>query len=174
VFVAVVDPVGSGLVASLARPGGNTTGFTLFEYSIGTKWLELLKEIAPHIARVAVLRDSTIAAGIGVFAPIQASAASTGMELSTIDLSDPSEIEHAVATFARGARGGLIVTPSPFGANHPEVIAAICNQAQVASSLSVPLFHPRQRLALIRDVVQRPIQARRRISRSHPQGREAC
>jgi putative tryptophan/tyrosine transport system substrate-binding protein len=82
VFVTVVDPVGSGLVASLARPGGNATGFTLFEYSIGAKWLELLKEVAPHVARVAVLRDGTIAAEIGQFAAIQVMAASTGMELS--------------------------------------------------------------------------------------------
>jgi putative tryptophan/tyrosine transport system substrate-binding protein len=125
VFVAVVDPVGSGLVASLARPGGNATGFTLFEYSIGAKWLELLKEVAPHVARVAVLRDSTTAAGIGGFAAIQALAASTGIELSAIDLNVPSEIEHAVAMFAQGLRGGLIVTPSSFGANHPEFIAAI-------------------------------------------------
>ena len=136
VFVTVVDPVGSGLVASLARPGGNITGFTLFEYSIGAKWLELLKEVAPHVARAAVLRDSTIATGIGGFAAIQALAASTGMELSAIDLSDPNEIEHAVATFAQGSRGGLIVTPSPFGVNHPDVITTL------AAKYKLPAVYP--------------------------------
>jgi putative tryptophan/tyrosine transport system substrate-binding protein len=136
VFVAVVDPLGSGLVASLARPGGNATGFTLFEYSIGAKWLELLKEIAPRIARVAILRDSTIATGIGQFAAIQAMAASTGMELSAIDVSEPSEIEPAVATFAHALSGGMIVTPSSFGANHPDVIAAL------AAKYKLPAVYP--------------------------------
>jgi putative ABC transport system substrate-binding protein len=124
VFVAVVDPLGSDLVASLARPGGNATGFTLFEYSIGAKWLELLKEVAPYVTRAGVMRDSTIAAGIGQFAAIQTMTATTGMDLSAIELHEPSEIEAAVARFAQGGSGGLIVTPSPFGANHPDVIAS--------------------------------------------------
>ena len=124
VFVGVVDPVGSGMVASLARPGGNATGFVVFEYALATKWLELLKEIAPGVKRAAILRDPTLAAGIGQFAAIQA-AGSTGIELSAIDLRDANEIEHAVAAFAGSANGGLIVTASEFGANHPDVIAAI-------------------------------------------------
>jgi putative tryptophan/tyrosine transport system substrate-binding protein len=136
VFVIVVDPLGSGLVASLARPGGNVTGFTLFEYSIGAKWLELLKDIAPHTARVAVLRDSTIATGVGQFAAIQVMAASTGMELSAIDVSEPSEIEPSVATFAQALSGGMIETPSSFGANHPEVIAAL------AAKYKLPAVYP--------------------------------
>jgi putative ABC transport system substrate-binding protein len=123
VFVGVVDPVGSGVVESLARPGGNATGFTLFEYAIAAKWLEILKEIAPWVTRAAVLRDATIAAGVGTFAAIQ-TVASTGMELNVIDLHDAAEIEQAIAAFARGSNGSLIVTPSPFGANHPEVIIA--------------------------------------------------
>jgi len=124
VFVGVVDPVGSGLVTSVARPGGNATGFTLFEYSIGAKWLELLTEVAPRVRRAAVLRDASIAAGIGQFAAIQ-TVASTGMELSAVDLHDDAEIENAITVFASRSKGGLIVTPSPFGANHPELIVAL-------------------------------------------------
>jgi len=123
VFVGVVDPVGSGLVASLARPGGNATGFSLFEYAISAKWLQLLKEIAPGVTRAAVLRDATIAAGIGQFAAIQ-TVAPIDMELSTIDPRDAAEVEQAIAAFARDPNGGLIVTASPFVANHPEMIAA--------------------------------------------------
>jgi putative ABC transport system substrate-binding protein len=135
VFVGVVDPVGSGMVASLPRPGGNATGFVIFEYALATKWLELLKEIAPGVKRAAILRDPTLAAGIGQFAAIQA-AGSTGIELSAIDLRDANEIEHAVAAFAGSANGGLIVTASEFGANHPDVIAAI------AARYKLPAVYP--------------------------------
>jgi putative tryptophan/tyrosine transport system substrate-binding protein len=124
VFAGIIDPVGAGLVKSMARPGGNTTGFTAFEYAIGAKWLELLKEIAPSVTRAAVLRDSAISAGIGQFAAIQA-VGPIGMELSVIDLHDVAAIEPAVAEFASGSKGGLVVTGSPFGATHPEVIAAL-------------------------------------------------
>jgi putative ABC transport system substrate-binding protein len=135
VFVSVIDPVGSGLVTSLARPGANATGFTVFEYAISAKWLELLKEIAPRLARAAVLRDSTIAAGIGQFAAIQA-VASIGMELSAIDLHDAGEIEHAIAAFAQRSNGGLIVTASGFGSNHPDLIAAL------AAKHKLPAVYP--------------------------------
>jgi putative ABC transport system substrate-binding protein len=135
VFVGVVDPVGSGMVASLARPGGNATGFVIFEYALATKWLELLKEIAPEVKRAAVLRDPTLAAGIGQFAAIQA-AGSTGIELSAIDLRDANEIERAVAAFAGDMNGGLIVTASEFGANHPDLIAAI------AARYKLPAVYP--------------------------------
>jgi putative tryptophan/tyrosine transport system substrate-binding protein len=119
VFAGVIDPVGAGLVESLPRPGGNTTGFLAFEYAISTKWLELLKEIAPRVTRAAVLRDPTIAAGIGQFAAIQA-VAPIGIELSAVGIGprDMGAIEDHVAAFARGANGGLVVTASPFGANH--------------------------------------------------------
>jgi putative tryptophan/tyrosine transport system substrate-binding protein len=111
VFANVVDPVGAGFVASLSRPGGNTTGFSAFEYRLSGKWLELLKEIAPQLTRVAVLRDPGLAAGIGQFAAIEAMAPpSFGVELSTIDVRDPTEIEHAIIAFARERNGGLIVT----------------------------------------------------------------
>ena len=122
VFVGVIDPVGSGLIASLARPGGNATGFTIFEYAISAKWVELLREIAPRVKRAAVLRDATIASGIGQFAAIQ-TVAPIGMELSTIELRDAGEIEHAIAAFAREPNGGLIVTASAFGDSHPQMIA---------------------------------------------------
>jgi putative tryptophan/tyrosine transport system substrate-binding protein len=113
VFVVVPDPVGAGFVDSLARPGGNATGFTIFEYGIGAKWLELLKEISPRIKRVAVLRDAAIAAGVGQFGAIQSAAPTLGVELSPINVRDAGEIERAVAAFARSPDGGLIVTAVP-------------------------------------------------------------
>jgi putative ABC transport system substrate-binding protein len=106
VFANVIDPVGAGFVASLAQPGGNATGFTAFEYGISGKWLELLKDIAPHMTRAAVLRDPALAAGIGQFAAIQSNASSAAVELSAIDTRDIVEIERAVAAFARKANGG--------------------------------------------------------------------
>src|SRR5436190_2256371 len=127
IFVAVPDPVGAGFVKSLGRPGGHTTGFIAFEYAIAAKWLELLKEIAPSLTRVAVLRDPTVAAGIGQFAAIQA-VGPMAMDLSVIDLRDPVAIEQDVAEFARGSNGGLIVTVGPFGANHPNVITALADR----------------------------------------------
>jgi putative tryptophan/tyrosine transport system substrate-binding protein len=113
VFVNVVDPVGAGYVARLARPGGNATGFSAFEYSLSGKWLELLKEIAPNLTRIAILRDPAIAAGIGQFAVIQAMASpSLGVELSPIDVRDGGEIERNIAALAREPSGGLIMTAS--------------------------------------------------------------
>jgi putative tryptophan/tyrosine transport system substrate-binding protein len=135
VFVGVIDPVGAGLVDSLALPGGNTTGFTDFEYAIAPKWLELLKEIAPSVTRAAVLRDPTIASGIGQFAAIQAMGP-TGIELSVIGLHDADAIERAVAEFARRLNRGLVVTASPFGSNHPGVIAAL------AAKYKLPAVYP--------------------------------
>jgi putative tryptophan/tyrosine transport system substrate-binding protein len=113
VFAGVVDPVGAGFVRSLARPGGNTTGFTLFEYSISGKWLELLKELAPGIKRVAVVRDPSLAAGIGQFAVIQALVSSSSeMELTAIDPRDPTEVARAFSEFGSEPNGGAIVTAS--------------------------------------------------------------
>ena len=110
VFPIVADPVGAGFVDSLARPGGNVTGFMLFEYGMSGKWLELLKEIAPGVTRAAVLRDPAITAGIGQFAAIQSAAPSIGVEVSPVNVRDAGEIERAVAAFARSSNGGLIVT----------------------------------------------------------------
>jgi len=112
VFVIVPDPVGAGYVASLARPGGNATGFTSYEYGMTAKWPELLKQIAPSVKRVAVIRDPAISAGLGQFAAIQSVAPSLGVEVTPINVRDPSEIERDVASFARLPNGGLIVTGS--------------------------------------------------------------
>jgi putative tryptophan/tyrosine transport system substrate-binding protein len=124
VFVGVIDPVGAGFVASLAQPGGNTTGFIAFEYSIGAKWLEILKEIAPQVTRAAVLRDPSNASGIGQFAAVQA-VGNTGIDLSAIALHDTRQVEQGIAAFASRPNGGLIVTASPFGANHPDLITEL-------------------------------------------------
>ena len=124
VFANVVDPVGAGYVTSLARPGGNMTGFTSFEYNIGGKWLELLKQIAPRATRIAVIRDPAYAAGIGQFAAIQ-TAASSALELSVIDPRDANELKRALEAFAREPNGGLIVTASASVAAHQELINSL-------------------------------------------------
>ena len=125
VFTQTNDPVGAGYVDSLARPGGNATGFTNMEYGTSGKWLELLKEIAPRVARVAVIRDATIAQGIGQFGAIQAMAPSFGVELRPIDAREGPEIERAVTAFAGSANGGLIVTGSALTAVHRDLIITL-------------------------------------------------
>jgi putative tryptophan/tyrosine transport system substrate-binding protein len=125
VFIQVIDPVGAGFVISLARPGGNATGFTIYEYGMSGKWLELLKEIAPRVVRVSVLRDPAIASGIGQFAGVQAVAPSLGVELSPVDVRDAGEIERALTAFARSSNGGLIVTASALATRHRDLIIAL-------------------------------------------------
>jgi putative ABC transport system substrate-binding protein len=125
VFAVTVDPVGAGFVASMARPGGNTTGFLLYEYSISGKWLELLKQIAPGVTRAAVLRDPATASGIGQFAAIQAVAPPFGVELSPVDVRHGGEIEQAITAFAHEPNGGLIVTGSPSQAVHRKLIVSL-------------------------------------------------
>ena len=125
VFTVITDPVGAGFVDSLARPGGNATGFTSFEYGNSGKWLELLKEIAPHVTRVAVLRDAAIAAGIGQFGAIQSAAPSLGVEVSALNVRDAGEIERAFAAFARSSNGGLIVTSSALAYIHRNLIITL-------------------------------------------------
>ena len=124
VFAVVPDPMGSGFVQSLSRPGGNATGFMQFEYSLSGKWLELLKEIAPNVTHAAVLRDPTFVSGIGQFAVIQAVAPSVGIEVSPIDLREQNQIERAIATFAQSPNGGLILAASPIGATNVNSIIA--------------------------------------------------
>ena len=122
VFTLVAEPVGAGFVSSLGRPGGNATGFTNFEYAMGGKWLELLKEIAPRLTRAAVIRESAIAAGPGQFGAIQAVAPALGVELRPVDVRDAGEIERDITAFAQSPNGGLIVTGSPAATVHRELI----------------------------------------------------
>jgi putative ABC transport system substrate-binding protein len=125
VFVHVPDPVGAGFVDSLARPGGNTTGFVVHEYSMSAKWLELLKQIAPNVTRVAVIRDPTITAGIGEWGSIQTAAPSFAVQVTPINVRDASEIEHAITAFARGSNGGLILTGSALASFHRNLIISL-------------------------------------------------
>jgi ABC-type uncharacterized transport system substrate-binding protein len=128
VFTVVADPVGGGFVESLARPGGNVTGFTPFEYGMAAKWLELLKEIAPGVTRAAVLRDPALSTGIGQFGAIQSVAPSLSVEVSAINVRDAGEIERAVAGFARLSSGGLILTGSAFALVHRDLIITLSAQ----------------------------------------------
>jgi putative tryptophan/tyrosine transport system substrate-binding protein len=125
VFPVISDPVGSGFVESLARPGGNVTGFTNFEYGLSAKWLELLKEMAPGLIRAAVLRDAANPAGIGQFGAIQSVAPSLGVEVSPINLRDAAEIERAVTAFSPSASGGMIVTASALSVIHRDLIITL-------------------------------------------------
>jgi len=125
VFVGVVDPVGGGIVDNLARPGGNTTGFLVFEYSLGGKWLDLLRQVAPSVTRVAVLRDPDIPSGTAMFGVIQSAAQSVGLEVNPIGMRDAGEIERAVADFARSANGGLIVTIGASVSVHRDLIVTL-------------------------------------------------
>jgi putative tryptophan/tyrosine transport system substrate-binding protein len=125
VFPVAGDPVGAGFVDSLARPGGNATGFMLFEFSLGGKWLELLKQIAPGVTRAAVLRDPTVGSGTSLFAAVQTVAPSLRVEVSPVNMRDAGEIERAVAAFARSPNGGLIVTPSGPAFVHRDLIVTL-------------------------------------------------
>jgi ABC-type uncharacterized transport system substrate-binding protein len=136
VFALVIDPVGAGFIDSLARPGGNATGFTIFEYNMSGKWLELLKQIAPTVTRAAVLRDPNIVSGIGQFAAVQAVAPSLGVDLSAVDIRDAGEIERAVTAFARSSNGGLIVTASALTTRHRDLIIVL------AARLRLPAVYP--------------------------------
>jgi putative tryptophan/tyrosine transport system substrate-binding protein len=128
VFAAVADPVGAGFVNSLAQPGGNTTGFMAFEYSISGKWLELLKQIAPSVTRVAVLRDSSITSGIGQFGVIQAMAPLLMVEVSHVNVRDATEIERSIISFARFSNGGLIITAGGLPYIHLNLIVKLAAQ----------------------------------------------
>jgi putative ABC transport system substrate-binding protein len=138
VFAGVIDPVGSGLVTSLARPGGNATGFVQFEYAIAAKWLDLIREIAPGVSRVAVLRDAAIASGIGQFAAVQ-TVAPVNIELSAIGLRDTTEIEQSLAAFTRASNGGMIVTAALYTVNHSDLLVAL------AARYKLPAVYPFRR-----------------------------
>jgi putative ABC transport system substrate-binding protein len=141
VFVTTIDPVGSGFVQSLARPGGNATGFTAYEFSIGGKWLELLKEIAPGVTRVAVIRDPSVQAGTGGFAAIQAIAPSFGVELTPVGVHDADEIEHGITAFARRSNGGMVTVGPPSSlALHSDLIIALAARYRLPAVYSLGFF----------------------------------
>jgi putative tryptophan/tyrosine transport system substrate-binding protein len=140
VFVNVSDPVGAGYGASLARPGSNVTGFTFAEYGMSGKWLELLKEIAPRVKRVAILRDPTLAVGIGQLGAIQSVAPTFSVEASPIDARNTDEIERAISVFARTANGGLIVTASPIALVHRKLIITLAAQHRLPAVYFLRIF----------------------------------
>src|SRR5947209_13458266 len=140
VFVGVIDPVGAGFVASLPRPGGNATGFTLFEYSMSGKWLELLKQIAPGLTRAAVLRDPGVPSGIGQFGALRLAAPSFGIELSPVDVHDPRDIERGITAIARETNSGVIVTASAFNNFHRNLIIALAARHQLPAIYSNRTF----------------------------------
>jgi putative ABC transport system substrate-binding protein len=140
VFVNVIDPVGAGFVESLARPGGNVTGFTQFEYSTSGKWLELLKEIAPRVTRAAVLRDPALPSGLGQFAAIQSAAPGLSMEVKPIDVSTSAKIERGLVGFAGTPNSGLVVTASASTVLHRAQIVALAARLKMPAVYSLRIF----------------------------------
>jgi len=135
VFVNVADPVGAGFVDSLARPGGNATGFINFEYGIGAKWLELLKQMVPGVRRIAVVRDPAVTSGIGQFGAIQSVASSFGVELTPInERDDAGEVERAIAAFARSSNGGMVVVGSALANVHRDLIVGLATRYKLQRS----------------------------------------
>jgi putative tryptophan/tyrosine transport system substrate-binding protein len=141
VFAGIPDPVGAGFINNLSRPGGNVTGFLLYEYGLSAKWLEMLKQIAPQTTRVAVIRESTaIATGAGQFAAIQTAAPSVGVEVSPINVRAAGEIEHGVMAFARSPNGGLIVTGGPLMVAHRDLMVALAARHRLPAVYTVRFF----------------------------------
>jgi len=171
VFVQVTDPVGAGLVESLARPGGNVTGFTPFEYGISAKWLELLKEVAPRVRRVAVLREASLTSAIAQFAAMQSVASSLGVELSPFGVRDANEIERAIGALGQGSNNGLIVLPGSLTLLHRKLIITL------AANHHVPAVYPYRYHVTDGGVISYgpdTIDQYRRAAacRPHPQGRK--
>jgi putative ABC transport system substrate-binding protein len=169
VFAIVPDPVGAGLVDSLARPGGNATGFNSFSYDIAGKWLELLKQIAPGVARVGVLRDPNLTAGVGQWSAVQTAAPSFGLEVSPINLRDAAELEQAIATFARHPNGGLV---KRVGGKSPHHHRRSSCQAQIAGNVLQSCLCFRRRVDLLWVRSGRAISERCCLCRPHTEGRE--
>jgi putative ABC transport system substrate-binding protein len=147
VFVLVADPVGAGFVDSLARPGGNATGFVAIEYGFAGKWLELLKEIAPRITRAAVVRDPTITAGIGMFGAIQSAAPALGVEVTPVNVRDAGDLERALGQFARSSNGGLIVTASALAYAHRDLLVGLAARHKLPAVYFARPFVPAGGLA---------------------------
>jgi ABC-type uncharacterized transport system substrate-binding protein len=140
VFTQTPDPIGAGFVDSLARPGGNATGFSIFDYNIAGKWLELLKQITPGVTRVAVIRDPATPQGIGQFSAVHAVAPSLGLDVSPINASEPSEVERAIKAFAHAPNSGLIVTGSNFAITHRELIIKLASQHKLPTVYPIRFF----------------------------------
>jgi putative ABC transport system substrate-binding protein len=169
VFVNLADPVGAGYVDSLARPGGNATGFVQFEYGLSGKWLELLKEIAPGVTRAAVIRDPAESSGLGQWGAIQSAAPTVGLEVTPVNVRDAAEIERALATFARSPNGGLIVTGSALAAVNRNLLATLAARHKLPADL---LPANRRRPDVLRARCPRPVPSRRGLRRPHSQRRE--
>ena len=170
VFPVVGDPVAAGYVDSLARPGGNATGFAQFEFSLSGKWLELLKEIAPGVVRVAVLRDTTLGSGTSQYAVIQAVAPSFRVEVSPVNVRDAGEIEQSVETFARSPNGGLVVTAGGATQRHRDLIVTLAARHKLPAVYFDRSFVTGGGLISYGPDYHRPVPARCRLRRSHPQG----
>ena len=140
VFTQTPDPIGAGFVDSLARPGGNVTGFSIFDYNIAGKWLELLKQIAPGVTRAAVIRDPATPQGIGQFSAVHAVAPSLGLDVSPINASEPSEVERAIKAFAHSPNSGLIVTGSNFAITHRELIIKLASEQKLPTVYPIRFF----------------------------------
>ena len=172
VFTDVPDPIGAGFVDGMAKPGRNVTGFMLFEYGMSGKWLELLKQIAPDVTQVAVLRDPSMTAGVGQFAAIQAVAPLMRIELRPFDVRDPPEIERALVSFAAGSNGGLIVTSSPSAARHRDLIVRLAARHRVPAVYSFRYYVTDGGLMSYGPDPIDPLRRVRGLHRPHTQGRE--
>ena len=170
VFANVIDPVGAGLVASLARPGGNATGFSMSEFGFAGKWIELLKDVAPHLTRVAILRDPIVASQIGMFAGVQSAARSLGVEAHAIDLGDAAGIEPAVAAFAKQPNGGLIVTSGAAGIFHRKLIVTLAARHRLPAIYRLSRPCRRRRPDGVRHRQCRTVSSSGRLRRPHSQG----
>jgi putative ABC transport system substrate-binding protein len=173
VFVAVPDPVGAGFVESLARPGGNATGFVMYEYSLSAKWVELLKEIAPGVRRAVVLRDAALTSGTGQFGAIQAVAPSVGLEVSPFNVGDTRAIERAVTTAAGSADSSLIVTGSALTVFHRNIIIELAARHKLPAIYPNRLFVTGGGLISYWGKYRRSLPTGRRLCRPNSQGREA-
>jgi putative ABC transport system substrate-binding protein len=172
VFVQVAEPLGGGLIESFAKPGGNVTGFASIEYGVSARWLELLKEIAPGVTRVVVVRDPDSMAGPAQFAAIQSVAPSLGVELSSVGVRAPSEIERAITALSGTSNGGLIVTTSTRASAHRELMLALTARYKLPAVYPFRFYVASGGL-MLRSRLDRSVPPRGRLRRPHPQGREA-
>ena len=170
VFALIPDPVGSGFINSLARPAATPPDLAAFDYGLGAKWLELLKELAPNVTRAAVIRDPAIASGLGAWAAIQSASPATGIEVSPINVADAGEIEGAVAAFAQAPNGGLIVTGSALAVQHRDLIIALAARHKLPAIYYDPYYVVAAGGLASYGRQHRTVPPRRRLCGPHPQG----